>query len=325
MMHDFGLNMQASNFEVRTAASWPNYSKRAKIGLDHFDFFQMMRPVYDAAFSLASNQSAFKRTGYAPFTSCVYWELRGSEEHSLALVSKRKAKAEAIGTLTEDAMQTFTSFALAGVRPAMAAAAALGKSVQDDTPADAPMTEEQQQRKKRKLGHCSRLTAAIEGDNPDTANHEYKKLGKEMNPASQKGWKIETSSDLYKKGPVTLTKIKNNVIQQHSLKDAHEKAAAEKKQKTLDTKAANHNLAVVAGTDLLKKFEDQLPGHSVAEIMAHAETYRSAPTPTNSKGPKLTGPDMKQMIVALNGTPVAASKSGIIAEFAGLLRSARGH
>ena len=84
--------------------------------------------------------------------------------------------------------------------------------------------------------------------------------------------------------------------------------------------------AVVAGTDWLKNFEEQLPGYSVAEIMAHAtETYRSAPTPTNSKGPKLTGPDMKQMIVALNGTPVATSKSGIIAEFAGLLRSARGH
>ena len=47
--------------------------------------------------------------------------------------------------------------------------------------------------------------------------------------------------------------------------------------------------AVVAGTDWLKKFEEQLPGYSVAEIMAHAtETCRSAPTPTNSKGPKLT-------------------------------------
>ena len=84
--------------------------------------------------------------------------------------------------------------------------------------------------------------------------------------------------------------------------------------------------AVVAGTDWLKKFEEQLPGCSVAEIMAHAtETCRSAPTPTNSKGPKLTGSDTKQMIVALNGTPVATSKSGIIAELAGLLRSARGH
>ena len=59
---------------------------------------------------------------------------------------------------------------------------------------------------------------------------------------------------------------------------------------------------VVAGADWLKNFEEQLPGCSVAEIMAHAtETCRSAPTPTNSKGPKLTGSDMKQMIVALNG------------------------
>ena len=80
--------------------------------------------------------------------------------------------------------------------------------------------------------------------------------------------------------------------------------------------------AVVAGTDWLKKFEEQLSGYSVAHA---TETYRSAPTPTNSKGPKLTGSDMKQMIVALNGTPVATSESGIIAEFAGLLRSARGH
>ena len=84
--------------------------------------------------------------------------------------------------------------------------------------------------------------------------------------------------------------------------------------------------AVVAGADRLQKFEAQLSGYSVAEIMAHVtETYRSAPTPTNRKGPKLTGPELKETIVALNGTPSAANENGAIAQFAGLLRSARGN
>ena len=82
--------------------------------------------------------------------------------------------------------------------------------------------------------------------------------------------------------------------------------------------------AVVAGADRLKKIEAQLPSYSVAEIMAHV-TYRSAPTPSNSKGPKLSQPDLKEMIVALNGTPSAANKNATIAEFTGLLRSARGN
>ena len=147
-----------------------------------------------------------------------------------------------------------------------------------------------------------------------------------MNPASAKGWKIETSSDLYKKGPVTLTKLKDSVIEQHELKDAHEEAAAEKKQIAADTKSVDHNLAVVAGAERLKKFEAQLPGYSVTEIMAHVtETHRSEPTPSNSKGPKLTGSDLKGMIVALNGTPMAGNKNATIAEFTGLLRLARGN
>ena len=84
--------------------------------------------------------------------------------------------------------------------------------------------------------------------------------------------------------------------------------------------------AVVAGADRLKKFEAQLPGYSVTEIMAHgSETYRSAPTPSNSKGPKLSQPDLKETIVALNGTPSAANKNATVAEFTGLLRSARGN
>ena len=84
--------------------------------------------------------------------------------------------------------------------------------------------------------------------------------------------------------------------------------------------------AVAAGAERLKKFEAQLPGYSVTEIMAHvAETYRSAPTPSNSKGPKLSQPDLKEMIVALNGTPSAANKNATIAEFTGLLRLARGN
>ena len=101
----------------------------------------MTQPVHDAAFSLTSNQSAVKRTGHVPFTSCVHWELRLSEEHA-TLVEKSTAKAKAVGTLSEDKMQAFTAFTLAGVRPATAAAAALGESVQDDSDEDAPTTEE---------------------------------------------------------------------------------------------------------------------------------------------------------------------------------------
>ena len=58
----------------------PNGLKSRKLGLDQVDLMACLKGPFEKAFAIDINVKGWKKAGLIPFTSRVYWELRGMEE-----------------------------------------------------------------------------------------------------------------------------------------------------------------------------------------------------------------------------------------------------
>jgi hypothetical protein len=58
----------------------PKGLKSQKLGLDQVDLMACLKGPYEKAFAIDINVKGWKKAGLIPFTSCVYWEVRGMEE-----------------------------------------------------------------------------------------------------------------------------------------------------------------------------------------------------------------------------------------------------
>eukprot|EP00037_Helgoeca_nana_P002250 m.32736 g.32736 ORF g.32736 m.32736 type:complete len:902 (+) comp12457_c0_seq1:107-2812(+) len=213
------VRMNLKSIEVLTDSSWPRYSKGRKNGLDMFDFFRMLKPVWEEAFSVDNCRKGWTQTGWLPFDMRVYWTLKREEDARDAELETTNAK----GALTLAAARTMTDSTVFG-------------SATTVTPAPAGPAESESERKKAiKLKHIAALQAAVEGGCEESEKLALKDLKK---ASTSKTARVPTSTDSWGAGPIT------NPTFQARVKASDARIAAE----TADAASKSHTSQVDKAT-----------------------------------------------------------------------------
>ena len=86
---DEQLDRNARGVDVLHEEHWPvrhTGDKYKKKGLNFYDFFPMVKPIWEEAFSATANAAGWSSCGLRPFNCCVYWTVLKQETKAAALL-----------------------------------------------------------------------------------------------------------------------------------------------------------------------------------------------------------------------------------------------